>query len=190
MGQTEFLRWIETQTLRHELVDGVPVAMAGARRRHDQIVVNATAALHRQLRGTPCRAFSADTAVLIPSGNVRYADAGVDCGAFLEETNHADQPAVVLEVLSPSTRQFDLIGKLEEYKTVPSLRHIVLINPDEPQAIHWTRTGDVWTSRALRGLDAAIAFNHPSLTVLLADLFEGLEFRPRPRLVEGGAEPM
>jgi hypothetical protein len=65
MGQTAFPRRIATQDQRHERVDGAPVAMAGARRRHDQIVVNATAALHRQHRGAPCRAVSADTAVLL-----------------------------------------------------------------------------------------------------------------------------
>ena len=37
------------------------------------------------------------------------------------------------EVLSPSTADFDQHEKLEEYRTVPSLRHILIIDPDQPR---------------------------------------------------------
>lgn len=139
MTPDEFLVWIQTQEQRYELVDGVPVATAGAKRRHDQIVVNTLRELGNQLRRVPSRPFSADTAVRIPAGNVRFPDAGVDCGTFNDDANDAAAPALVVEVLSASTRDFDLFRKLEEYKTVPSLRHAVIVNPDEPQVIHWRR---------------------------------------------------
>lgn len=29
-----------------------------------------------------------------------------------------------------------MFGKLDEYRTVPSLRHIVIIDPDTPQTYH------------------------------------------------------
>jgi len=119
MSQDEFLAWARDRDQRHELVDGVPVAMAGAKRRHDQIVVNTIRELSTQLRGAVCRPFTPDTAVRIPAGNVRLPDAGVDCGAFWDETNWADQPAVVIEVLSASTRDFDLFGKVEGNCSLP-----------------------------------------------------------------------
>lgn len=40
MSANEFLEWSLHQSTRYELVDGIPVAMAGAKRRHDQIVAN------------------------------------------------------------------------------------------------------------------------------------------------------
>ena len=40
MGQDAFLAWAQDRERRYELVDGVPVAMAGAKRRQDQIVGN------------------------------------------------------------------------------------------------------------------------------------------------------
>ena len=93
---------------------------------------------------------------------------------------------LVVEVLSASTGDFDPFQKLEEYKTVPSLRHVVIVNPDEPQVIHWRRPeGQPWDYRLVEGLDAA--FELPDLTLALADLYEGLEFRPRLRLVAEAA---
>ena len=185
MGQDEFLAWARDREGRYEFVDGVPVAMAGAKRRHDQIVVNVIGELRNQLRGAACRPFTADTAVRIPAGNVRLPDAGVDCGTFRDETNWADEPTVVIEVLSASTRDFDLFVKVEEYKTVPSLRHILIVDPDEARAVHWSRnTGGTWSFQAHEGLEAAIVASPPPLTLKLADLYEGLTFMAKPRLVE------
>jgi len=63
MTPDEFLLWALDQETRHELVDSIPMAMAGARAQHDQIVVNTLGELRSQLRGTACRPFSADSAV-------------------------------------------------------------------------------------------------------------------------------
>ena len=190
MTPEAFLTWVQAQDQRYELVDGVPVAMAGAKRRHDQIVVNALGELRNQLRGSSCRPFSSDTAIRIPAGNIRFPDAGVDCGKFDDDATSAATPTVVIEVLSASTRDFDLFGKLEEYKTVPGLRHIVLVNPDEPQIIHWTRSDKCeWIYKTLEGLESALELPVLKATLPLSDLYEGLEFYPRPRLVVEAGPP-
>jgi Uma2 family endonuclease len=49
----QFLAWQSTRQERYELVDGRPVRMtAGARNKHDDIVVNLLTELRRQLRGS------------------------------------------------------------------------------------------------------------------------------------------
>jgi Uma2 family endonuclease len=163
------------------LVDGVPVMMTGARNRHGDIVVNTLGELRDKLRGSPSRAFMSDTAVLIPNGNVRRPDAGVVCGPRNDNAMYANAPRVVIEVLSPSTREFDMIGKLDEYKTIESLNHIVLVDPDQPQVMHWSRTEDrSWRRVTLKGLDAAIEIADLQLTIGLGNLYEGLDFTPQP----------
>jgi Uma2 family endonuclease len=184
MTADEFLEWDEFQESRHELVDGLPVAMAGAKRRHDQIVVNAIVSIGGQLGSGRCRVCTADTAVRIPAGNVRRPDVGIDCGKFDDGAAAADAPVVVIEVLSPSTREFDMFVKLDEYKTVLSLTHIILIDPDTPQVIHWTRPlGGTWTIQEIESLDSHIALPELDVTLSLAVLYAGLTFRPRPRLI-------
>ena len=193
MSTDEFLAWSPYQEDRHELIDGVPVAMTGATRRHDHIVMNVHALLVPQLRGHRCRSFSADTAVRIPAGNVRRPDAGIDCGPFDETATWAGAPFLVVEVLSPSTQAFDLLGKLEEYKTVPSLTHIVLIDPGTPRAHHWSRGADgVWAYTVAEALAAIISLPELPGILDLATVYEGLTFRSGPRLVSdwnAGASP-
>jgi Uma2 family endonuclease len=180
MTADEFLVWAETQPVRHELVFGQPVAMAGARRQHDRIVANLTGLLFTALREHRCQNFTADFAVRIPSGNIRRPDAGIDCGPFDRDALAATEPVMVAEVLSPSTRAYDVVTKLEEYKTVPSLRHILLVDPDAPQAAHWSRDpAGVWRHEAAEGLAARVILEEPALTLDLATLYEGTTFPPR-----------
>lgn len=184
MGADEFLEWHLAQEQRYELVDGVPVAMAGAKRRHDRVVVNAIAALAGQLGTGPCQPFTSDTAVRIPNGNIRYPDAGIDCGTFNDGATWADAPTLVIEVLSESTRAFDLTRKLEEYKTVPSLNHIVFVGLDAPEIVHWHReSARSWESEVVEGLEAAVSMADLGLRIPLAALYAGLEFQQRFRLV-------
>lgn len=80
MSLEEFLPWQEGQEQRCELVDGQPVAMAGAKQKHDIIVTNALIRIGGKLDGTPCRPFTADITVVTRSRNGRHPDFGVDCG--------------------------------------------------------------------------------------------------------------
>jgi hypothetical protein len=112
MTAGEFLEWCLHQEGRFELVNGVPVAMTGAKQRHDRIVINAQFALTGWLRGKTCRTFSADIGIRIPAGNVRRPDVGVDYGPPNDEAMDATAPVVAIEVLSPSTRDFDRALKL------------------------------------------------------------------------------
>ena len=186
MSADEFLDWCLYQEERYELVDGIPQARTGAKRVHDQVLVNAHGILYNQMRGHRCRAFSPDTAVRIPAGGIRRPDAGIDCGAFNPTDTWADAPFLVIEILSPSTRTFDLFDKLDEYKSVSSLKHIVLIDPEMPEVRHWFRDADGdWSHRVLTGLDAAIQLPELPVTLDLATLYEGVTFRPKPRLVRG-----
>jgi Uma2 family endonuclease len=125
----EFFVWQELQPDRYELVDGFPLRMmAGAR--------NVLTDLRNQLRGGACRPFTGDGSIETKPGQIRRPDIG------------ASTPRVVLEVLSPTTRDFDTIGKLEEYKLVDSLERIVVIEPNAPEVIVWERSADrTWRSK-------------------------------------------
>lgn len=101
--------------------------------------MNTIASIGGQLASGRCRACTADTAARIPAGNVRRPNVSINGGVFDDNAAAADAPTVVIEVLSPSTRQFDMFVKLDECKTVTSLTDIVLVDPDTPQVIHWTR---------------------------------------------------
>ncbi len=187
MTVDEYYAWGELQEDRYEFVDGFAVRMrSGANRRHDQVVINVLGELGNRLRGRPCHAFTAGTAVTTGPSRRRRPDAGVECGERRDGDYAANEPRVVIEVLSPSTRELDLLGKLDEYRSVPSLREIVVVEPNAPQAMMWWRSiGGDWHSRAIEGLDESIELPSLDIALPLRGIYDGLEFRPRPQIVAG-----
>ncbi len=180
-----FLAWVAGQDQRYELVEGEVFAMAGAGRRHDAIVVNLTAAIHAQIKGGPCQTFTGDTYVATSVATRRMPDLGVDCGKPEDESLVADKPALLVEVLSPTTSGFDVTVKLAEYQTLASLDYILFIDTEMPSA-HLYRRGDdrSWSNEVFKGLDAALDLPKLGVRLTLAEVYDGLQFRERPRLVE------
>jgi Uma2 family endonuclease len=174
----EFFAWQERQSERYELVDGFPVRMmAGAKNVHDDIVVNVVAELRNQLRGGGCRPFTSDGSIETKPGQIRRPDVGVDCGRRDPNATIATLPRVVVEVLSPTTRDFDTIGKLEEYKLVDSLERIVVIEPNAPEIIIWARGADrSWRKDFRLGLDQEIDTPEIGVTLPLKEVYDEVEF--------------
>jgi len=184
----EFLAWQMDQEDRYELVDGQPVAMAGAKLRHDRMAVNAISEVRRQLRasGSPCDAFSADIGILTPSGNLRRPEVSVLCPPFDEEAMTSDSPRLVVEVLSESTARVDRLVKLDEYKAIESMDYIVIADPTRVEVSFWRRDSQrAWRSETLQEAEAVIDMPKLGPAVSLTSLYERVPLppRPRPRLV-------
>jgi Uma2 family endonuclease len=181
MSADEFFAWQEKQDRLYELVDGLPVLplkmMTGASQAHDRAVVNIIAALHRQLRGGPCRPTTDDLAVRIPAGNIRRPDVTIECGQAGRRDMAVRDPRVVIEVLSPSTMSFDRFRKVLEYQTVSPLTHILLVDTEAPRIDVLARSGtETWTSMRYEGLVATIDLPTIKASLALAEVFEGIDF--------------
>lgn len=135
-----FLRWAETRDERFEYVEGRVRAMAGASRRHARIALNVGVELSLRLRDGPCAPFGPDLAIRTGAARSRLPDASVVCGDGPER--YADDPVMVVEVLSPSTEAEDRGAKLREYLALPSLRHYLLLAQDAPHAELYSRADD------------------------------------------------
>ena len=188
MTADEFLRWDYEREGKHELVDGFVLRMmVGARDKHDGITVNVLSELRQRLRGGDCRPRTDDLAVRTTTNGVRRPDVTVDCGPRDPNALEALDPRVVFEVLSPSTRVTDATVKLDEYKSVDGLAHIVIIDPDVVDVVAWSRAGgsEGWTMARFTDLDDALPLAGIGTELPLATIYEDADPAPAPpRLVE------
>ena len=115
-------------------------------------------------------------AVRLPSQRIRRPDLLVECGSPAPDSMEADEPRVVFEVLSPSTMRYDRIQKLEEYKTHPAIRVILLLDTEAPQLTVWRREDEAWARTELTGLEAVVELPEIGAKLPLGDLYEGLTF--------------
>jgi len=68
----EYLQWEEKQEEKHEYVNGMIYAMAGASEDHIDITTNLTVILANHLRGKDCKLFPSDMRLNIASKNIYY----------------------------------------------------------------------------------------------------------------------
>ncbi len=183
MSVEEFLDWQIKQDKLYDLVDGLPrlsvKMMTGATQNHDRVTINAIVSLHSQLRGKPCRPCTDDVAIQIPAGNIRRPDVLVECGDPKPKDLTANKPVIVIEVLSPSTMEFDRFRKLEEYKTVKDIMTILLVNTEAPEITVHQREGEKWKVETVENLDTIIQLPEIKVELLLRDLYEGVVFSKR-----------
>ena len=139
MTVEEFLDWDDGTETSYELVDGVPVAMSPPASEHRTIVANAATLINTRLRHRlPCRA-EVEAGIRISRATRWRADLAVICGA---RTRDVDQPLLIVEVLSPSTRARNLDRKPRDYKGLPSVREIWLVDGEARWAQVWWREPD------------------------------------------------
>lgn len=146
LSETDYLVGEELPGLRHEYVQGQIYAMTGASKVHGTLALNIASLLRTHLRGSPCRAWTADMKVHVAAARAYYyPDVVVTCSPqdldASAPKNHLTAPQVIVEVLSASTEQVDRREKWLNYRQLPSLREYVLID-QERQWIEVFRRGD------------------------------------------------
>lgn len=153
----DYLAIEESSSIRHEFADGEVVAMAGGTPEHAALSAAIVTLLGGQLRGKPCRVYSADLRLrVLSTGLATYADASVVCGApALDPASptHVTNPRVIVEVLSPSTEAYDRGTKREHYLKMEELHDYVLVSPDRAQVEAWSRTESGFSHRVLGASD-------------------------------------
>ncbi len=164
---------------RSEYWHGQLFAMTGASRYHNRIAGNLSTTLHNGLRHTACRPYQADMRVHIPAtGLCTYPDVLVTCGTeqFLDtEADTLLNPVLVIEVLSEATKNYDLGGKFENYRSIPSFREYLTVEQDRIGISHWTRQEDgLWLLREWRDPLGAIQLVSVPLMLRIADIYDNV----------------
>jgi Uma2 family endonuclease len=147
-----FLDQIEPMQGRYELHDGVIVQLEPSTCAHATLVGNCLMALHPLAHRAGCVAFGSDYHVLreVTDGLMAVVpDCWVLCGQRpAMSAKGADNPTIVVEVMSPATIAFDRGQKMLAYQSIPSLHHVILLYQDRMAAELWTQpdvAGDYWS---------------------------------------------
>jgi Uma2 family endonuclease len=180
MTSDEFIAWAmeQPETSHYELVAGEVVAMAPERSAHAltkaQIWRRMAEAVEAD--GLPCQVYPDGMAVEVDGRTVYQPNALVRCGAPLPaDAIKLNDPVVIVEVLSPSTRARDAGAKLEDYFRLPSLRHYLIVKTENRTIIHHARDADgIILTRIVR--EGPVVLEPPGIS--LTDCF--------PQETEGG----
>jgi Uma2 family endonuclease len=143
MTVEEYLDWSRTlpDTENYELIDGVPVAMAGDSLRHNLTKLALARALQNAVAaaGLPCTVFTDGVNVKIDTWNARIPDCSVQCGPLGDLDSMLVQPVITAEVTSPSSDRDDSGEKLARYFAVASIEHYLIVRAEQGVIVHHRR---------------------------------------------------
>ncbi len=172
---------------RLEYFEGNVWSMAGASPIHEQLVATIITALSIALRGRGCRVFGSNLRVKVPVYKpYRYPDVTALCEQPIYENFHGlevlTNPALIVEILSPSTADFDLSDKFTYYKSIESFTEYLLVAQDQPHIVLYTKQDEiVWLHREFNSLDDTIYLSSLDCKISAAEIYDGIEFPERPR---------
>ena len=186
----EYLALERSSEERYEYLDGHVFAMAGESLEHGDITVNLVAELRAQLKGSPCRALTKDTKVRSgpepkpfqnKKGLYSLPDVAVVCGDPLWHDQRKDvlvNPRLIIEVLSPTTADFDRGEKFQRYQTWnPTMTDYVLVSQDQPLVEHFVRleTGE-WRYVRVNEMSGALYIASINCTLPLTEIYDRVSF--------------
>lgn len=187
----EYLAFEEENPVRHEFVGGRVFAMApGVARPHGRIGMNIANRLANAAGDGPCRVYQSDVKALIDD-IVYYPDVMVACGPEPENPYYEDAPCFIAEVLSPSTRTIDLREKAPNYRKLPSLQLLLIINQSARRVDRfWRDAAGVWLLEVIIGqgeipVPCPVPADGP-LVLTLDEIYRGVTLLPVPGRVREG----
>jgi Uma2 family endonuclease len=170
----EYLIRDRANAYKSEYCQGHMYAMAGASDRHNVIKANINGALFPLLREKGCRAAASDQRIYAnQTPFFAYPDTVVTCGEkqFLpdEAKDTLVNPVLIFEVLSESTREYDLGLKFAMYKTIPSLREFVAVEQSAVHVYHWQLVAGEWVKSD--ATDKIVLSSIGGISLELAELY-------------------
>ena len=180
----EYLERERAAETKSEYFNGEIVAMAGAKWAHNVIAGRMLTKLTNAMEGRPCAALGSDMKVRIERANLfRYPDVSALCGPvdfYDDEEDVYCNPALIVEVLSPSTEKYDRTDKFGLYRLIDSLREFVLVAQDRVE-VEVFRKGDDgrWRGTALTDGEDMLRLESVGCEFRVAELYVGVEI-PAP----------
>ena len=179
---------------RFEYWNGEIFMMSGGSDAHDQIETNTVILLGNRLRGRPCRVFSANMRIKVPSlPPYRYGDVSALSGEpIFEKIGGVDtltNPALIIEVLSDSTEAYDRGDKFTHYKSIATLQEYLLIAQHRPHITQYVKQEDgSWGYREVNDPSESLHLASVDCLLELSEVYRDVTFpaKPPPNIKEPG----
>jgi len=172
----DYLALEAASNVKHEFLDGQIYGMAGGTPEHAALKAAITGLLFAQIRGRGCRAHDSDLRVrVLGTGLITYPDITVVCGASERDPNDPNaltNPKLIVEVLSPSTEEYDRGDKFEHYKRIPALQQYVLVSHRERRIEVWTRTADDGWTEAVADAGGRAVLDSIGATLVVDEVYD------------------
>lgn len=175
----EYLEFEEASIEKHEYYNGEIFEMPARRIPHNIISGNIAYLLKQGLKGKTCRIFGGSQRLFIPQNDFfTYPDISIVCGKA--ETKNDDNfnllnPIVIIEVLSKSTRDYDMGGKFALFRDIISLKEYILVDSESLNVYAFRiNEGGHWELQEYKQIEDVLPIKVLDLTIPIVEIYEGV----------------
>ena len=168
----------------HEYYNGIIIKLPMAKGPHNIIVANMTAELIIAFRANDkdYTVMGSQQLVYLPDLNFSLYP---DVLTVAETPQYWDKnevlltnPLLIIEVLSRSTKKYDQNGKFDEYKTLPSFKEYVLINPDKCRVeTRFREASNLWRDTVYTNMSDSIDLKSVGCTLDMSLIYKKIMFK-------------
>jgi Uma2 family endonuclease len=174
----EYLDMEKASVTKHEFFRGEIFAMAGAGARHNIISKNVQGRLFIALDGNPCQPYGSDMRIHISENTLfTHPDISVICGDITssqEDEDTAILPVILIEILSPSTKNYDRGEKFKLYRDIPSLKEYILVDSESVNIEVFRLNAHAhWELEEYKTLEDALIIKAIDVSIYLRDIYKG-----------------
>ena len=177
----EYLEWESEQPYKNELIDNRVWIMCGASSRHNLISASLMAALHplddeqgyELLGSRMCLKVKPDSTFVYPDLTIVRGEPRMSCRL---NQHTFENPAIIFEILSPSTEKMDRTRKRDLYLQLDSLQAYIVVSQEEPHMEMFHRQGDDWLHHESAGLEASLLIPALDCEIPLSEVYRRVRF--------------
>ncbi|GAA4201015.1 Uma2 family endonuclease [Pedobacter jeongneungensis] len=178
----EYLAMEKESTEKHEYFQGEIFAMSGATFNHNLIFSNVFGLLFSKLKGSTCIPFGSDMRMNIPENTLfTYPDISVYCNEIKHLSEDEDtilQPTVIIEILSPSTKNYDRGKKFKLYKDIPSLKEYIMIDSESVSVeAYYVNDEKNWLLTEYKEISDTLTLVSMGFNIALSDIYKYVNFK-------------
>lgn len=177
----EYLEMEKASQEKHEYFQGEIFSMSGAGINHNRIFSNLFGEICDKLKGKTCEPFGSDMRMHNPNNTLfTYPDISIYCND-VKQSNADDEtfiePTVIIEILSPSTKNYDRGHKFDLYKDIPSLKEYILIDSESISVeAFYLNDKQNWELIEYKAIEDALKFVSMGFEVKLSDIYKRVKF--------------
>ena len=181
--EEQYLNFEDEALEKSEFFQGKIYAMAGGTPEHGKVSVRIIVTLDNALRTKPCTVYNSDVRIKVEAtGLDTYPDASVVCNKtqlhIYKKTQTVLNPTLIVEVLSPTTENYDRGDKFENYKLIPSLSDYILVAQDRAKVEHFVRQADgTWGCSVSEGLGSIVKIASLECELPLSEIYSKVDLK-------------
>lgn len=175
----EYLKLDRAAEVKSEYHDGEMFPIEAISLVHGYISLNLGGWLKQSLKPGACRGIGVSIRVRVSPSKYVVPDFVVFCGEpelTDEQQDTLTNPKTILEILSPSTANYDFGEKFKLYRRLPTFDEYVLISQDSARVETYFKTPEnQWILSTYAGLDAIVPLRSLDTSIPMAEIYDDIE---------------